>query len=81
MVLFMGFDGINRIQTKFRKEVKKSIKIETSFTDWKMFVHLFMIIVEVDLAQIISEGFHPFKERGLAEDMVVARIETESETG
>jgi hypothetical protein len=54
MSLFMRFDGIDRIQPELRKEVKESIEIETSLTHWEMFVHLSMIVMEMNLTEIPS---------------------------
>jgi len=45
-----------------------------------MFIHLFVIIVEMDLAEIGAECLQPEAERNGTEDMVVTRIKTESKT-
>ena len=57
------------------------VKVEFPLSDREMFIHLPVIIVEVNLTQKPSQSFHPNVKRGLGEDMVVARVETESKTG
>jgi hypothetical protein len=49
MGFFMGFDGINWIQSKFRKEVKEPVEIEPPFAHGEMLIHFFMIVVEMNL--------------------------------
>jgi hypothetical protein len=51
MGFFVRFDGIKRIQVQLRKRVKELVKIESSFPHRKMFIHLSMIIMEVNLTQ------------------------------
>jgi hypothetical protein len=81
MGFFMGFNGIKRIQFQLGKEGKELIKIEASFSHREMFIHLFVIIVEVNLTQKPSQGFHPNGERGLAKDMMMAGVKAESKMG
>ena len=81
MGFFMRFDGVKRIQVQLRKEGKELVKVEIPFSHRKMFIHLFVIIVEVNLTQKPSQGFHPNGEGGLAEDIVMARVKAESKTG
>jgi hypothetical protein len=81
MGFFVGFDGVNRIESVLRQEGKELAEIESSFSHRQMFVHLFVIVVEVNLTQKTSQGLYPDRERGLAEDVVVARVEAESKMG
>ncbi len=77
----MRFEGVDRVQTILREEFKELIKIEISFPHGKMFIHLGVIIVEMNLRQVLAEGFDPEGKRGLAEDMMMAGVETESKMG
>ena len=79
MGLFMGFDRVDRIQFSLRDEIEESFEIEASFTDGEMLIHLFMIIVKMDFDEISSQGLNPGGERGLAENMLMPSIKTESE--
>ncbi len=77
----MGLEGVDRVHLKLREEFKKLIKIEISFPHGKMFIHLSVIIVEMNLRQVLAEGFDPEGKRDLAEDMMMAGVETESKMG
>jgi hypothetical protein len=46
-----------------------------------MFIHLFMVIVEVNLTQKRSQCLYPSGKRGLAEDMMVACVKAEPKMG
>jgi hypothetical protein len=81
MVFLMGFKGIDRIQPEFGKESKQLIEIETPFPNRKMFVHLPVIVMEMNLGKIFPEGLQPDGKGNLAEKMVMAGIETKSKTG
>ncbi len=81
MSLFMGFDRVDRIQFELRKQAKELIEIEASFPQRKMFIHLFMIIVEVNLTKIFPQSFKPNGDRNFTEDMVMTGIEAESKMG
>jgi len=83
MSLLMGFDRVDRIHLKLREEFKKLIKIEIPFSYREMLIHFSMIIVEVNLDHMPSEGFEPAGERGFVESegMVMAGVETKSKMG
>jgi hypothetical protein len=49
MLLFMRFDGIKGVQFILRKQGKKLVKVEPSFSHRKMFIHFSVIVVEVNL--------------------------------
>jgi hypothetical protein len=57
------------------------VEIEIAFPYREMLIHLFVIIVEVNLAEIFPQGFNPKGQRRFTEDMVVTRIEAESKMG
>ena len=77
----MGFNRQDRVQFETRKKRKKLIEIEIPFPYREMLIHFSMIIVEVNLGHVLSEGFDPQGKRGFAEDMMMAGIETESKMG
>ena len=77
----MGFNRKDRVQFEARKKRKKLIEIEIPLPYGKMFVHLGVVIVEVNLCHVFPEGFDPQEKRGFAEDMMMAGIETESKMG
>jgi hypothetical protein len=81
MGFFMRFEGKKRVQFMVREQAKKLVKIKPSFSHRKMFIYLFMIVVEVNLAQKSFQDLYPNRERGLAEDVMVARVEAESKMG
>ena len=81
MSFFMGFNRINRVQSKMQQEAEKLIKGEPSLSHGKVFVHRSVIIVEMDFSKISPQGLQPDGKRGLAEDIVMPRIETESKMG
>ena len=57
------------------------IEIKTSLTHREMFVHLPMIVVKMDLAEILAQGIEPDGERGFAKEIVMPCIEAEPEMG
>jgi hypothetical protein len=81
MGFFMGLDRIKRVQAELGEEGEKLFKIESSFSYWKMLVYFFVVIMEVNFTQKSSKGLHPDRERGLAKDMMMACVETESKMG
>jgi hypothetical protein len=81
MIFFMRFDGVKGLQFQLRQESKELVKVEFPFSHREMLIHLFVIIVEVNLTQKPSQGLYPNGERGLGEDVLVARVKAESETG
>ena len=56
-------------------------KVELTFSHRKMFIRLFVIIVEVNLTQKPSQGFYPDSERGFGEDILMACVKAESKMG
>jgi hypothetical protein len=81
MSFFMRFEGVKRTQFRLRKESKELAKVEFPFSHREMLIHLFVIIVEVNLTQEPSQGFYPSGERSLGEDILMARVEAESKMG
>ena len=79
----MRFDRIDRIHPKLGEETKELFEIKLSLAHGQMFVSLGMVIVEMNLPQIASEGSNPFRKGGLphAEGVVVTGVKTESEMG
>ena len=81
MLLLVGFDGVDWIQFPLGKMFKEFVEIEIPFTDGEMFVHLSVIVVEMDLTQVVSKGLKPEGKGSLAEGMMVPCIEAEPEVG
>jgi hypothetical protein len=81
MCFFVRFDGVKGIQFRLRKESKELVKVEFPFSHGEMFIHLFVIIVKVNLTQKPSQSLHPSGEERLAEHVVMARVKAESKTG
>jgi hypothetical protein len=81
MVFLMRFEGVDRFQMILREEFKELIEIKTPFPYGEMFIHFSVIIVEVSLDHVLSEGFEPGGERGLVENVVMTGVETESKMG
>jgi hypothetical protein len=78
MVFLMRLDGVDWTQSKFRKKPEEFIEIKIPIPHREMFIHLLMIIMEVNLNEVSAQRFNPDGKRGFAENMMVTGIETES---
>ncbi len=75
----MRFNSIKRVQSELREKPEELIKVEITFPNRQMFIHLLMVIMEVNLSQKAFQCLHPGGKRGYAEDMMMSCVEAESQ--